>query len=168
MALISKALFAAALSISLSAPAAAQDKIRNYIPAIRQELARLDMEARCDDGLSLCVLEQTLEEGAQPDEVSIRYSAATSTVYIFIERFLVLPEGKEPSHQLALKLLELNRQMVTAKLEWDRTAGAIRLSSVINTDSNFDRKAFRSQLRGLLSNARELRPVLVSLVGDIK
>jgi len=32
---------------------------------------------------------------------------------------------------------------------------------VLNTDSNFDRKAFRSQLLGMLSNARRIRPALV-------
>jgi hypothetical protein len=50
--------------------------------------------------------------------------------------------------------------MVTAKFEWDRASRSIRLSATINTDSNFDRRAFRSQLKGLRALAEQLLPEL--------
>lgn len=150
------------------APLAARagDDAGDYMPVVRQELARLGLEARCDEKLSACFFEHSLDDGAKPVEVTVHSSESTSTIYIFIERFLVLEGSVGPSLELARKLLELNRQMVTAKLEWDRTSGTIRISTVLNTDSNFDRKAFRSQLKGLMSNAEALRPILSELTAD--
>jgi hypothetical protein len=84
-------------------------------------------------------------------------------VYLSIERFIVLGEAQSPSLPLALRLLELNREMVTAKFEWDRPTSAIRLSVVLNTDSNFDRRAFRSLIVGLSGLAKKLWPELNQL-----
>ena len=66
-----------------------------------------------------------------------------------------------PGLELARLLLAYNRHMVTSKLEWGESTATIRISVVLNTDSNFDRKAFRSQLLGVLSNARRIRPALI-------
>ena len=158
---------AVVLAIAIAPLAArAGDDAGDYTPVMRQELARLGIEARCDEKLSTCFFEHSFDDGAKPVEVTVHYSESTNTIYIFIERFLVLEGSGGPSLELAQKLLELNRQMVTAKLEWDRTSGTIRISTVLNTDSNFDRKAFRSQLKGLMSNAEALKPILAELAAD--
>ena len=39
------------------------------------------------------------------------------------------------------------------KFEWDPTDGEVRLAMVLNTDSNFDRRAFRSTVRALAALA---------------
>ncbi|MBW2278583.1 MAG: hypothetical protein JRF63_13910, partial [Deltaproteobacteria bacterium] len=133
------------------------------MPAIRQELARLDLDANCDETTSTCFFTRKLGTGGRSFDFGIRYCRTTETVYVYIERFLALPSTDGPTIELARRLLELNRRMVTAKLEWDRPTNSIWLSVVINTDSNFDRRAFRSQLKGLFANAGRLWPELDSL-----
>ena len=76
----------------------------------------------------------------------------------------MLEDAQSPPEPLALRLLELNREMVAAKFEWDRTRSTIRLSVVLNTDSNFDRRAFRSLIEGLKGLAQNLWPELSQLV----
>ncbi len=132
-----------------------------YMTAIRQEIARLNIDAVCDDRAGTCVFPTTLGEQGPTLDVTIRSSFATHTVYIYIERFIEIDTPKGPGLELARLLLAYNRHMVTSKLEWDESTATIRISVVLNTDSNFDRKAFRSQLLGVLSNARRIRPALI-------
>jgi hypothetical protein len=146
-------------------PQAAPDKDErpDYMPAIRQELARLNIEANCDDTTGTCSFTKKIGEDGRVFDIGLRYCRTTDTIYTYIERYLELTDPNGPSHALALRLLELNRRMVTAKLEWDRPTNSIRLSVVTNTDSNFDRRAFRSQLTGLMANAARLWSELSSL-----
>ncbi len=132
-----------------------------YMTAIRQEIARLNIDAVCDDRAGTCVFATTIGEEGSTLDVTIRLGSATHTVYIYIERFMEIDTPKGPGLELARLLLAYNRQMVTSKLEWDESTATIRISVVLNTDSNFDRKAFRSQLLGMLSNARRIRPALI-------
>ncbi|MFO8072173.1 MAG: hypothetical protein R6V85_09900 [Polyangia bacterium] len=160
-----KALVSLAIAASLhSSTTSAEEPSRppDYMPAIRQELARLDANATCDDASATCVFTRSAKDG-RSFEIALRYSEKTRTVYIFIERYLVLDGSSGPSLELARRLLELNRRLVTAKFEWDRTGGTVRLSMVLNTDSNFDRRALRSQIEGLGTAATELWPELSTL-----
>jgi hypothetical protein len=134
---------------------------KSYMPAIRQELARLDLEARCDDATSSCWYNRSLDEEKGPViKIVIHYSQQTNTIYIYIDKFIALGENQGPSLELARQLLKLNRELVTAKFEWDKPTDSVRLSATVNTDSNFDRRAFRSQLTGLLAVARKVWPTL--------
>jgi len=151
---------AAALMLAASAIAADPAPPPDYAAAVRQELARLFAEASCDG--DTCTFSRALAASGRTAEVGVRYSAATQTVYAYIDRFLDLADPEGPSPALARRLLDLNRQLVTSKLEWDRTTNCVRLSTVLSTDSNFDRKAFRSQLLGLLAAADRLLPLLAS------
>jgi len=159
---------ALALLASSPAPAAAEEtavpSAPDYLPAIRQELARLDAGAHCDEVSSTCLFSRKIAGENREFDYAVRHCRATRTVYLVIERFLTPGAGSDgPSVDLARRLLELNRQMVAAKFEWDRSTGAIRLSAVMNTDSNFDRRAFRSLVKGLWSNAERLWPELDAL-----
>ena len=148
--------------LSASLTVAARDIFDpGYMIAIRQEIARLNIDAVCDDRAGTCVFATTLGEEGPTLDVTIRLSFATHTVYIYIERFIEIDTPKGPGLELARLLLAYNRQMVTSKLEWDESTATIRISVVLNTDSNFDRKAFRSQLLGMLSNARRIRPAII-------
>jgi hypothetical protein len=132
-----------------------------YLPAIKQELVRLGFTARCDDTARTCYLSLPFDDNKERSfNIVIRYSRDTDTVYIYIDRYLAVSREEGPDQALAKRLLALNNEMVTAKFEWDKPGGAIRLSTVINTDSNFDRRAFRSQLKGLLTIAERLWPEL--------
>ncbi|MDJ0765715.1 MAG: hypothetical protein QNJ97_22215 [Myxococcota bacterium] len=168
-----KTVFCSLALIPLSAVADADDRppkeTADYFFAVRQELARLDVACQCDDAGRTCHCPRTLgnggDGGGRPLELTVQTSRSTRTVYLCINRFIVLQHGDGPSVELARKLLALNREMVTAKFEWDPGTQAIRLSATINTDSNFDRRAFRSQLQGLWRLAERLQPILARLAG---
>ena len=49
--------------------------------------------------------------------------------------------------------MELNWELLVGKFEWNPRTGEVRLSAVLNTDSNFDRRAFRSIVHALDSIA---------------
>ena len=51
------------------------------------------------------------------------------------------------------RLMELNWSLLVAKLEWNAADGEVRLSMIQNTDSNFDRRAFRGLVRRIESLA---------------
>ena len=136
----------------------------NYFPAIKQELARLQTGARCNDISAICTADVSSDSTNRRHEVTIRYSRATDTVYIFIDKFLSFPRGALPSADILLRLMTLNAELVTSKLEWKKDSDSIRLSTVLSVDSNFDRRAFRSQYTALLKVATEILPELMSSI----
>lgn len=132
----------------------------DYLYAIQQELTRLGLTPTCNTASDGCTT--PVEQGPSvPDiDLTTRYSKDTDTVYIGFDSFVVLKTEIAPS--VALQLLRLNHEMVSAKFSWNSDTLAIQLSASINTDTNFDRRAFRSQITGLLEIAKKIRPTLVS------
>ena len=51
-------------------------------------------------------------------------------------------------------MMEINWQLLVGKVEWDSSSGEARVSMVVHTDSNFDRRSFRSVARtvGMLAD----------------
>lgn len=149
------------MSLATDPPVTTAKPPTDYFPAVKQELARLQTAARCNDITQTCTLDAELSPQSDSLEVTVRYSNATDTVYAFIDKFLVIPRGETPSPELTLKLLTLNGELVTSKFEWQASSNSIRLSTVMSCDSNFDRRAFRSQYTGLLKVAKKLRSELL-------
>ena len=124
-----------------------------YLAAMRDELTAMGIaDAACeatDAQRAHCRLTQ---HGASTDreyEVNLAYSDVTDTIYMYVDRYLVVPSDGEHADAVMRRFMELNWTMLAAKLEWDPTDGEVRLAMVLNTDSNFDRRAFRSVLRAL-------------------
>jgi hypothetical protein len=134
-------------------------------PAVREELSRLDLHAVCDEVTGTCSFTRPRGDGGE-FQVGVRLGPTTRTVYVFIERYLELENPDGPSPALARRLLDLNRKLVTGKFEWEKESNTIRLTAVLNVDSNFDRKAFRSVVLGLSAAAERLRPELIALAGS--
>ena len=154
--------FLLVLTLLFATPAHGEANIEEtgYWAAIAQELIRLDLGARCDSASLTCIYTKTLTKEGPVFTFVLKYSKQTDSIYIYVDRFLPLSDPAGPSLILARRLLELNRDMVTAKLEWDKSAAAIQLSTFVNTDSNFDRRAFRSQLVSLWRVVEQLWPEL--------
>jgi hypothetical protein len=129
----------------------------NYFPAICQELTRLQIQARCDEA-SVCTFEHRLSPDGPVLKAFVRYSRLTDTVYAYLDNMIVFEHDEIPSMELLVTLLSFNAKMVTSKFEWHAHSRSVRLSTVLSCDSNFDRRAFRSQIKGLLTVAKELYP----------
>ena len=168
MALLISLLFLfSSLALSVPLPATADGLLpptidkSGYLDVVEQELARLGLKARCDRFSLTCSYSKPLtSDGKEIREVNLKLSPKTDTIYIFIKEFLSLEDPAGPTEQLGRLLLSYNRELVTAKFEWDKMTDSIRLSTTVNTDSNLDRKSLRSQVAGLWAVAVRLWPEL--------
>jgi hypothetical protein len=128
-----------------------------YLQAMREELTAMGVaDAACeatDSQRAHCRLTQTGSSTNRDYEVHLAYSDVTDTVYAYVDRYLVSTSEGEHTNVVLRRLMELNWTMLLGKFEWDPTDGEVRLAMVLNTDSNFDRRAFRSTVRALVALA---------------
>ena len=129
-----------------------------YLPAVRQELERLELAPDCQSegrARARCVVRLDADR-----ELRVVVSEETQTVYVALPDLgVIAPDGPDTDARLR-RLAELDWDLLGSKLEWDPHSGAVRLSAVLRTDSNFDRQAFRVVVRALTAHARRLKPML--------
>lgn len=153
-----------ALLLGFAQAAAAESPGPRYADAVRSELEQVGILASCENEPNArfhCSWSgRALPDGTRPSFHAV-YSDASDTVYFYIERYLQLPPDGARTSSVLRRMMELNWELLVAKFEWDGRSGEVRLSALLNTDSNFDRRAFRSILRALDTVAqryqRELR-----------
>jgi hypothetical protein len=127
-----------------------------YLPVLEQELTKLGMPYHCKargTTRARCHWEHRIEAANQTFPVRLVYSDVTDTVYMYVDGFFEAPPDAPHTPKLLRRVMELNWTMLAGKLEWNPADGAIRLSMLMHTDSNFDRRAFRSLVQTLLDEA---------------
>jgi hypothetical protein len=128
-----------------------------YLGAMQTELEHLGIQGfacrAIDAERGICELSQRGPTSQREFRIRAAYSDRTDTVYLYVERYLVAPQHGATTDALMRRLMELNWEMLLGKFEWDPTDGEVRLAMTLNTDSNFDRRAFRSAVRGLVQLA---------------
>lgn len=130
-----------------------------YLEAMRTELQALGVDGACaadDPQRAHCDARLQGETSHRPFNVRMVYSDATDTVYFYIDNYLTAPASAPTTDALLRHLMELNWRMLTGKFEWDASNGNVRIAMIMNTDSNFDRRAFRSIVRSLQEQADRL------------
>jgi hypothetical protein len=124
-----------------------------YLGAMRSELSAMRVRgARCeatDAQRARCSFTARGITTGREFPVHMVYSDRTDTIYLYVERYLEAPADADGTPALLRRLMELNWTVLLGKFEWDPTDGEVRLAMVLNTDSNFDRRAFRSAVRGI-------------------
>lgn len=144
-----------ASALLVGATASAQNDPR-YLTQLRAELQAMGYSPQCaaaSPQAGSCRIRARAEgERAATRQfvVVFDYSDVTDTVYVYLDHYAAL-RGEGP--ELAAtqrRLLEMNWEMLVGKFEWSPSQGELRLSSVLHTDSNFDRRAFRGVVRALL------------------
>lgn len=98
--------------------------------------------------------------------LSLHYDDNTDTIYVSIHHYASVRADAPNALQVFRRLLELNWEMLVGKFEWSPASGEVRLSAVINTDSNFDRRAFRGVVRSLLRLADRYADEIARLTGS--
>jgi hypothetical protein len=83
-------------------------------------------------------------------QLALEYSDTTDTVYLYLDHYAQFPADSANAPVLFRRMAEMNWEMLVGKFEWSPTSGELRLGAVLNTDSNFDRRAFRGMVRALL------------------
>jgi hypothetical protein len=130
-----------------------------YLAAMRTELDALGLEGACaadDPQRAHCDVRLQGETSHRTFNVRMVYSDATDTVYFYIDNYLLAPADAPTTNELLRHLMELNWRMLTGKFEWDASNGDVRIAMTMNTDSNFDRRSFRSIVRSLQEQADRL------------
>lgn len=124
-----------------------------YLQAMRDELTAMGIDdAACeaiDAQRAQCTLTQRGANSHRQFDLRLAYSDVTDTIYCYVDRYMDVDADHAQSSAVLRRMMELNWQMLLGKFEWDATDGEVRLTMVLNTDSNFDRRAFRSAVRGL-------------------
>ncbi len=124
-----------------------------YLAAMQSELEGMRVRgARCeatDAQRARCTFTARGISTGREFTIQLVYSDRTDTIYIYVERFLVVPADGQTTNAVLRRLMELNWSLLLGKLEWDSTDGEVRLAMILNTDSNFDGRAFRSAVRGI-------------------
>lgn len=148
---------------------AEQAELPRYAHAMAQELEAMGLgvacetlsptRTRCDYRARSSATERTFHAHAL-------YSDETDTVYFHVERYLVALPHASSTPTLLRRLMELNWSVLVGKFEWNPRDGEVRLSAVLNTDSNFDRRAFRSIVLALDTIGARYHAELAALVAD--
>lgn len=140
-----------------------------YLGAMRSELeAMRERNVQCeatDAQRAHCSFTARGLTTGREFEVHLVYSDRTDTIYLYVDRYLELPAAGEQTPAVLRRLMELNWTLLLGKFEWDPTDGEVRLAMVLNTDSNFDRRAFRSAVRGIGQLADRYHGELTRLAG---
>jgi hypothetical protein len=137
-----------------------------YLAALRTEIEALGLDGACDADdaqRAHCAVVIRGEVSHRTFDLRMAYSDVTDTVYLYVDHFLTLRADGESTDATLRHMMELNWRLLVGKFEWDPADGEVRLAMVMNTDSNFDRRAFRSLVRALQDQADRLYPELTRI-----
>ena len=149
----------AALSLAPSIASAQTDP--RYFNQMRAELQAMGLTAQCASvsaqvGACRVVASAQATPGA-PAAMNARryalvleYSDQTDTVYAYLDHYATLRADATNANAVFRRMSEMNWEMLVGKFEWSSRSGEVRLGAVLNTDSNFDRRAFRGVVRAVL------------------
>lgn len=143
-------LVAAALSFASTAVAQQQPPAPRYLQAMQAELEAMSIPATCEAEAATrarCTYQHRGRVSQRELTIHLVYSDETDTIYIYVERYLEAPPDAATTPAVLRRLMELNWQMLAGKFEWDAASGEVRVAMLIHTDSNFDRRSFRSVIR---------------------
>lgn len=123
-----------------------------YMAAMRAELEAMHLEPLCTPHgptTAECELVMRGPTTGRELEVHLVYSDETDSIYVYVKDYLRAPANAPETPALLRRLMELNWELLAAKTEWSSSTGEVRLAIILHTDSNFDRRAFRSLVRSL-------------------
>ena len=131
--------------------ARAQEPPPRYADALEAELRALGLQVQCSTPSPSSYDCSFLARSALDKRdlnAHAHYDDSTDTVYVYVT-LLSIAENSPALAALLRRAMELNWELLSAKLEWNAQRGELRISSVLHTDSNFDRRALRALVRSL-------------------
>lgn len=137
-----------------------------YADAVQHEFAAMGLDAVCSVvSATRATCNYRVRSSATGRDLPAHaiYDDDTDSVYFYVERYLVAPAQAASTPSLLRRLMELNWTLLVGKFEWNPRDGEVRLGAVLNTDSNFDRRAFRSIVLALDTTAARYREELRAL-----
>jgi hypothetical protein len=158
------------LGLQPPAQAAAQAvRAPRYAAAMEAELRQMGIAAECASESALrhrCRASRPAAAGSAGASLHLVYSDESDTIYFYFERYLLLPSDHARAATVLRRLMELNWDLLVGKFEWNPRTGEVRLGATLSTDSNFDRRAFRSVIAALDTLAARYASELRDLIGS--
>ncbi len=130
-----------------------------YLATLRAELESMGLDGACDADdpqRAHCAVVLRGPTSRRTFDLRMAYSDVTDTLYLYIDHYLTARADAPSTSTLLRRLMELNWRLLIGKFEWDPASGEVRLAMVMNTDSNFDRRTFRSVVRAIQDQADRL------------
>ena len=149
------------LALSLAPSLASAQTDPRYLAPMRAELQAMGITAQCvavnpQVGACRAVTSAQAAPGSPVNAAARRYSLVleysdqTDTVYAYLDHYATLRADATNANAVFRRMSEMNWEMLVGKFEWSSRSGEVRLGAVLNTDSNFDRRAFRGVVRAVL------------------
>ena len=95
--------------------------------------------------------------------VRVVIDARRGLVYIFLNRYLALPNDDPARDAVLRELMKLNWSLNIGKFEWDPSDGEVRFSYCFTTENGVGYEAFDAVVRTLLQTGDRLWPELKRL-----
>lgn len=170
MRLTAATLALAALMLA-AAPAHAQNAGQpRYLTQIQAELQAMGFAPQCGAAnaqAGTCSVHVTsTATGGRRYLLVLQYDDNSDTIYTYVDHYGSIRADAPSAAQVFRRLLEMNWEMLIGRFEWSASSGEIRLSAVMNTDSNFDRRAFRGVVRSLLRLADRYADEVARITGN--
>lgn len=130
-----------------------------YLVAMRREIEAMGLDGACeadDAQRAHCAVVLRGDASHRAFDLRMAYSDVTDTLYLYVDHYLTARADAATTNELLRHMMELNWRLLVGKFEWDSSDGEVRLAMVMNTDSNFDRRAFRSLVRAIQDQADRL------------
>jgi hypothetical protein len=170
------ALVAAPLAADAQQPAAPTNAVAQprYLTQMQAELQAMGLAPQCTSAnanAGSCTTRASAPAAANGQQsarrfvLSLQYDDNSDTIYAYVDHYASLRGDAPNAAQTFRRLLEMNWEMLIGRFEWSAASGEIRLSAVMNTDSNFDRRAFRGVVRSLLRLADRYADEVSRLTG---
>jgi len=169
--LLITALPAAALSDAKSAsaaePAAAQPfaaeagattAIKGYL-----ERMKISFQSAVKDGYPIIDFSEKMPNATH--HVRIVIDAKRGLIYVFLNRYLVLPNENPNRDAVLRELMKKNWDLNIGKFEWDPSDGEIRFSYCFTTENGVGFEAFEAIVTTLLTTGDKFWPELRKLTG---
>jgi hypothetical protein len=167
----------AAFALCFTPNANAQTDPR-YFAAMRAELQAMGITGQCmavntQVGACRAIASPAPQPGTMQGpaarrrySLALEYNDQTDTIYIYLDRYATLRGDATNAAPVFRRFAEMNWEMLVGKFEWSSNTGEVRLSTVMQTDSNFDRRAFRGTIRALLRLADRYAEEVSHLTGS--
>lgn len=151
-------------------PAADATTAPSYAQLIEEELNALKLFPKCTQapGALECAYLGRSSMGERRFDVRATYREDTRSVEIQIRHFLEAPVSHPATDALLKRLMAINWSLLAARFSWNADTGEVRLGATLHTDSNFDRRAFRSLVRALDDLGPRYHPELLNLQRSLR
>jgi len=133
------------------------------VATIKEYLVRMKVSCERNTGFKYPVLDFSSTINNATHQVRIVIDTKRAVVYVFLNRYLMVPDGSANRNAVLRELMKKNWDLNIGKFEWDPSDGEVRYSYCFTTENGVGFEAFRAIVATLLASGDKLLPGLKHL-----